>query len=296
MPQTKSIFTFFAKYVRIATLSGRKPLSPKLREIPFLITERPEAPNGARSAEVKKFYLGLFLMLAMPLAAFAQQAQPQAAPAKSPALIVAVVDLPALIKVHPVTVDEVPMLQEQFKKDALEAQKTQQNYQKEMEKVSREYNIGTPQFEDAVRPIKEGMRNLEAQMQDKQAEMQNRMVPLQYKVYSDIQKAVEKVAYEKRAYIVHAKVSVDRTGISEELAAVREADANGSLVWNRPECDITEDVKAALAQIAGTPKGGAQSLNSLAAQAAGAAQQPAAPQAAGNQQRAAARNSTGRLN
>ena len=115
---------------------------------------------------MKKFYLGLFLMLAMALAAFAQQAQPQAAPAKSPALIVAVVDLPALIKVHPVTVDEVPMLQEQFKKDALEAQKTQQNYQKEMEKVSREYNIGTPQFEDAVRPIKEGMRNLEAQMQE----------------------------------------------------------------------------------------------------------------------------------
>ena len=169
---------------------------------------------------MKKFYLGLFLMLVMPIAAFAQQAQQPAAnaPAKSPALIVAVVDLPALIKAHPVTADEVPMLQEQFKKEALEAQKTQQNYQKEMEKVTHEYNIGTPQFEEAVRPIKEGMRQLEAQMQDKQAEMQNRLVPLQYKVYSDIQKAVEKVAYEKRAYIVHAKVSVDRAGISEELA------------------------------------------------------------------------------
>ena len=211
---------------------------------------------------MKKFYLGLFLMLVMPIAAFAQQAQQPAAnaPAKSPALIVAVVDLPALIKAHPVTADEVPMLQEQFKKEALEAQKTQQNYQKEMEKVTHEYNIGTPQFEEAVRPIKEGMRQLEAQMQDKQAEMQNRLVPLQ-------------------------------AGISEELAAVREADANGSLVWNRPECDITEDVKAVLSQIAGTPKGGTQSLNSLAAQAAGAAQQPA-----GNQQRAANRNTTGRQN
>ena len=243
---------------------------------------------------MKKFYLGLFLMLVTPLAAFAQQAQQPAAaaaPARTPALIVAVVDLPALIKAHPVTADEVPMLQEQFKKEAFEAQKTQQNYQKEMEKVSREYDIGTPQFEEAVRPIKDGMRQLEAQMQDKQAEMQNRLVPLQYKVYSDIQKAVEKVAYEKRAYIVHAKVKVDRTGVSEELAAVREADANGSLVWNRPECDITEDVKAVLYQIAGTPKGGTQSLNSLAAQAAGAAQQSAE-----NQQCAANRNTTGRLN
>ncbi len=238
-------------------------------------------------------------MLAMPVAAFAQQAQPQAAaaPARTPALIVAVVDLPSLIKMHPVTVDEVPMLQDQFKKEALEAQKTQQNYQKEMEKVTREFNIGTPQFEEAVRPIKDGMRKLEAEMQDKQAEMQNRLVPLQYKVYADIQKAVEKVAYEKRAYIVYAKVKVDRTGMSEELAAVKEADANGSLVWNRPECDITEDVKAALTQIAGSPKGGSQSLNSLAAQAAGAANSPAAAlQGAGNQQRAANRNTSGRLN
>lgn len=256
---------------------------------------------------MKNFYLGLFLMLVMPVAAFAQQAA-GAPQAKSPAIIVAVVDLPSLIKAHPVTVDEVPMLQEQFKKEALEAQKTQQNYQKEMEKVTREYNIGTPQFEEAVRPIKEGMRQLEAQMQDKQADMQNRLVPLQYKVYSDIQKAVEKVAYEKRAYIVHAKVKVDRTGMSEELAAVKEADANGTLVWNRPECDITEEVKAALVQIAGTPKGGADSLTSLAAQAADAANTSAAPKAqptaaqarpaAGAQQRSAAapRSGNGRLN
>ena len=261
-----------------------------------------------RSAKVKQFYLGLSLVLAMSAAAFAQQAQPAApaqaqpaapaqAPAKAPAIIVAVVDLPSLIKSHPVTADEVPMLQAQVEKERLEAQKAQQNYQKEMEKVTREYNIGTPQFEEAVKPIKEGMRELEAQMQDKQAEMQNRLVSLQYRVCSDIQKAVEKVAREKRAYIVHAKVSVDRTGISEELAAVREADANGSLVWNRPECDITEDVRAALAQIAGTQKGGTDSLNGLAAQAAGAAQTPA-PQrsAAGTQQRAASRESSGRLN
>lgn len=256
---------------------------------------------------MKQFYLGLSLVLAMSVSAFAQQ-QPQpaanaqaqaAAQAKAPAIIVAVVDLPSLIKSHPVTADEVPMLQEQFKKEALEAQKAQQNYQKEMEKITREYNIGTPQFEEAVKPIKEGMRNLEAQMQDKQAEMQNRLVPLQYRVYSDIQKAVEKVAREKRAYIVHAKVSVDRTGISEELAAVREADANGSLVWNRPECDITEDVRAVLAQIAGTPKGGTASLNSLAAQAAGAAQTPAPQRSAvpaATQPRAANRESGSRLN
>ena len=63
------------------------------------------------------------------------------------------------------------------------------------------------------------------------------------------------------------------------------------VIADLPECDITEDVKAVLYQIAGTPKGGTQSLNSLAAQAAGAAQQSAE-----NQQRAANRNTTGRLN
>ncbi|MGI5832517.1 MAG: OmpH family outer membrane protein [Thermoguttaceae bacterium] len=248
---------------------------------------------------MRQFYLGFLLMLAMPLVANAQQAQSQAANAqtKTRALIIAVVDLPSLIKAHPVTTDEVPMLQEQFKKEALEAQKAQQDFQKQMESVTREYNIGTPQFEEAVRPIKEGMRQLEAQMQDKQAEMQNRLVPLQYKVYSDIQEAVKKVAYEKGVIIVHAKVTVDRTGMSEELAAVKEADANGTLVWNRPECDITEDVKATLVQVAGAAKRGSDSLNSLAAQAADAAKTPA-PQrpAAGTQPRAANRASGSRLN
>lgn len=250
---------------------------------------------------MKKFYSAfLFFLLMTPVIADAQQAASQQpnAPQNRPMLVVAVVDLPSLIKAHPVTVDELPMLQEEFKKDALEAQKTQQDYQKEMEKIAREYNIGTPQFEEASRPIKDGMRKLEAEMQDKQAEMQNRLVPLQYKVYSDIQKAVETVAREKRAYIVHAKVKIDRTGVSEEIAAVKEADANGTLVWNRPECDITEDVKNVLGQIAGKAKGGTDSLNGLAAQAAetaAGASRSAQPSAMGNSglQRSASRLQNG---
>ena len=246
---------------------------------------------------MKKIFAALlFSVLAMPMMVNGQSnsADSQAA-AKKRAIIVAVVDLPSLIKTHPVTVDEVPMLQEEFKKDAIEAQKKQQDYQKEMEKITKEYNIGTPQFEEAVRPIKDGMRELEAQMQDKQAAMQNRLVPLQYKVYADIQKAVDIVARDRGAVIVHAKVKIDRTGMSEELAAVKEADANGTLVWNREECDITNQVQEVLTKIAGAPKGGdAGSLNSLAAQAAGAAAgasrtnlQPAA------QPRAASRLSNG---
>jgi len=235
---------------------------------------------------VKKFsffaLLGLLTLSASVLTA--QQAQQQRA------LLIGVVDMPAIIQSHPITVDEVPLLRDSFQKERIEAQKYEQSCQKQVDQIKQQFKYGTPQFEEAVRPIKEGLREAEIQLQDKQAEVMAQVSKLQYQVYTDIQKAVQQVAEKKGILIVHTKIKLDREGVAEEVAAVQEADANPTLVWNHPACDITEDVKAALAQIAGTPKstaGGA--LGNITGQLqASAPSQGAAGQTASAQTAAAA--------
>lgn len=179
----------------------------------------------------------------------AQQPQAQQRP-----LLIGVVDMPSVIQSHPITVDEVPLIRDAFQKDQLEAKKYEQSCQKQVDQIKQQFKYGTPQFEEAVRPIKEGLRKAEIQLQDKQSEVMNQVNQLQYRVYTDIQKAVQQVTTQKGILIVHTKIKLDRNGVAEEVAAVQEADANPTLVWNHPACDITEDVKAALLQITGAPK------------------------------------------
>ena len=220
-------------------------------------------------------------VLAFAASATAQQAQQQS---QQP-LWIAVVDMPSVIKSHPVTVDEIPLIQQAFQKDVLEAQKYEQSCQKQVEQIKQQYKYGTPQFEEAVKPIKEGLRQAQVQLQDKQAEVMAEANKLQYKVYTDIQTAVQEVAKRKGIVIVHTKIKLDRQGVAEEVVAVQEADANSMLVWNHPGIDITDDVKSELAKIAGSPKntasGGALGNITGRLQASGPAaapQQTAAPQ------------------
>lgn len=223
---------------------------------------------------MKKFWLiALAALLIVPTSALlAQQGQ-----TAQRALLIGVVDMPGVIQSHPITIDEVPLLRDSFQKDQLEAKKYEQSCQKQVDQIKQQFKYGTPQFEEAVRPIKDGLRQAEIQLQDKQAKVMNQVNQLQYKVYTDIQKAVQQVATEKGILIVHTKIKLDRKGVAEEVAAVQEADANPTLVWNHPACDITEDVKAALVKIAGTPKntaGGALGNISGQLQASGPTAQP----------------------
>ncbi|MBQ6620962.1 MAG: OmpH family outer membrane protein [Thermoguttaceae bacterium] len=213
-----------------------------------------------------------------------QAQQPQQAQQSQPrALLIGVVDMPSVLQAHPITVDEMPILRDSFAKERLEAQKYEQTCMKQVEQIKQQYKMGTPQFDEAAKPIREGLRQAEIQLQDRQAEVMNQVNQLQYKIYTDVQKAVQQVAERKGILIVHTKIKLDRKGVAEEVAAVQEADANPTLVWNHPACDITEDVKAALAVIAGTPKGNAANggaLDNISSQAQASAAQPAAAQPA----------------
>ena len=213
-----------------------------------------------------------------------QAQQPQQAQQSQPrALLIGVVDMPSVLQSHPITVDEMPILRDSFAKERLEAQKYEQTCMKQVEQIKQQYKMGTPQFDEATKPIREGLRQAEIQLQDRQAEVMNQVNQLQYKIYTDVQKAVQQVAERKGILIVHTKIKLDRKGVAEEVAAVQEADANPTLVWNHPACDITEDVKAALAVIAGTPQGNAATggaLDNISSQAQVNAAQPAAKTAA----------------
>ncbi len=222
---------------------------------------------------------GLFSLFATGL--FAQQAQPQ----RSAALLIGVVDLPRVLQAHPIASDEAPVLRDAFMKEQAEFQRYQQSCQKQADQILQQYKLGTPQYEEALQPIKEGLRQAEIQLQDKQAQVSAQMTQLQYQVYTDVQKALQQVATQKSLLIVFTKIKLDRDGVAEELAALQEADTNQLIAWNHPACDITEDVKTALAQIAGTPKNTASPespLSNISGQIQAVANQPAEnnPQAA----------------
>ena len=105
-----------------------------------------------QECNVKKSY---WIPLVSFLSVFAFAASASAQQSQQP-LWIAVVDMPSVIKSHPVTVDEIPLIQQAFQKDVLEAQKYEQSCQKQVEQIKQQYKYGTPQFEEAVSRSKRG--------------------------------------------------------------------------------------------------------------------------------------------
>ncbi|MDO5567471.1 MAG: OmpH family outer membrane protein, partial [Planctomycetia bacterium] len=138
-------------------------------------------------------------------------------------------------------------------KEVLEFKKFQQACAKKAEEINNTYKMGTPEFDEQIRPLRDQLRNAEVQMQEKQAKLSQEVNKLQFKVYSDIQESVQAVCQQKGILIVFTKLKTPRKGVTEEMAMVRDADSN-IVVWNRPECDITQDVIAVLGQRVGVPK------------------------------------------
>ena len=208
---------------------------------------------------------GLVLSLCITGAVQAQQQQ---------ALIVGIVDMGSVLKEHPVMTQQLPQLQQQSQADMLALQKINQDCSKQVAELRDQFKIGSAEFEEHVRPIRERARNAEIDLQEKQQKMEAQLNQLKYAVFKDIQAAVQQVALQKGILIVHARLSMDRTNVSEEVAAVQEADAN-TVVWSRPECDITNDVKAVMLK---QTSAGNSALNNITSQVAPTAQQQAQQQ------------------
>ncbi|MBR4752982.1 MAG: OmpH family outer membrane protein [Thermoguttaceae bacterium] len=208
----------------------------------------------------------------------AQQAQPasnaQSARPATKNLLVGVVDLRAVLQNHPTIVDEIPALTMQMQEEQVALSKAKDDADKNVARLQKEYNslIGSPEFEDKVGVVRKEFSDAEFKAFEAQKKLVAKRTQLLFKAYEDLQQAIETVAKQNGIIIVHSKVKLavpDNASVSREAVALEEADQN-TIVWNHPACDITEQVKAQLAVIAGTPKQNAESgasLDNLGAQA-----------------------------
>ncbi|MBQ9873936.1 MAG: OmpH family outer membrane protein [Thermoguttaceae bacterium] len=221
---------------------------------------------------------GALLCLVCGLAGAQQAQQPAAsAPQARPAaknLLVGVVDLRAVLQTHPVIVDQIPALSAKLQEEQVALGKAKEDADQKVAKLQKEYNlvIGTPEFEDKVGSVRKEFSDAEFKAREVQQKLVAERTQLLFRAYEDLQKSIEVVAKQNGIIIVHSKIKIavpENAAVSKEVVALEEADQN-TIVWNRPECDITEQVKAQLAVVAGAPKGKAEtggSLNNLGAQA-----------------------------
>ena len=247
-----------------------------------------------RRIEVKSFRLILSALLCAVLSVAAGSAQAQQAQQASAAqpraqrnLLVGVVDLRAVLANHPVVTDEIPALTQKLRLEQVEFGKAQQEAQANLEKLQQTYKVGTPEYEDQMGAVRKSLSDAQFKAEEARQKIVMQRTQLLFRAYKDLQAAMQEVAKLNGILIVHSKVKLNadsEANVSEEFLTLQEADQN-TIVWNRPECDITEQVKAQLAKAVGvsSPKKAddAESpLANLGSQAINASQvAPTAPNA-----------------
>lgn len=243
---------------------------------------------------MKSFRLILSALLCAVLSVAAGSAQAQQAQQASAAqpraqrnLLVGVVDLRAVLANHPVVTDEIPALTQKLRLEQVEFGKAQQEAQANLEKLQQTYKVGTPEYEDQMGSVRKSLSDAQFKAEEAQQKIVMQRTQLLFRAYKDLQAAIQEVAKQNGILIVHSKVKLNadsEANVSEEFLTLQEADQN-TIVWNRPECDITEQVKAQLARSVGvsTQKKAADAespLANLGSQAINASQvAPAAPNA-----------------
>lgn len=191
---------------------------------------------------------------AAPTAA-APRAQAPAQPAARAAnLLVGVIDMRAVLEQHPGVADKMPALIERLQSEEKKLMAARQAADKEIAGVQAEFEVGSPEYTERTRAIRERFTAAGFEAQGAQEAIVAERTKILYQAYTDVQEAIKIVALQKGVLIVHSKIKFDAAGkIPEEIATLQEADQN-PIVWNRPECDITDAVIQQLAAKVGTPK------------------------------------------
>ena len=232
---------------------------------------------------VRSIRLALFCVLTCAVAALAQAQQPStaAAPrAQQRNLIIGVLNVADAIASHPVITDDMPALAEKGRLEEIEYGKVQQEIQEKSNKLQQEYKVGTPEYEEQIDSLRKQLADAQIKLQKAYENLQAQRTQCMFRAYKDLQAAVQQVATQNGILIVHTKVKVaapENANVSEEVVALQEAE-NNLVIWNRPECDITEQVKNALAANVGVSKQASASspLSNLGNQALNVAGAPAA--------------------
>lgn len=221
---------------------------------------------------------------AAPNAAPRAAAQATAQPARQAALLVGVIDMRSVLERHPGVADKMPALIERLQNEEKKLMAARQNADKEIAGVQAEFEVGSQEYTDRVNAIRKKLADASFEAQGAQDAIVAERTKILYQAYVDVQDAIKTVALANGILIVHSKIKFEAAGkMPEEVAALQEADSN-PIVWNRPECDITDAVIKQLAAKVGEPttKAPAQSaLSNLGQQAMQTANGvPTAPRAA----------------
>ena len=181
-------------------------------------------------------------------------AQASAQPARQPSLLVGVIDMRAVLERHPSVAEKMPALVQRLQGEEQKLMQARQAADKEIAGVQAEVDVGSQEYTERTRSIREKLTAAGFEAQEAQEAIYAERTKLLYKVYTDVQDAIQTVAQQKGVLIVHSKFKLDAAGkVPEEVVALQEADQN-PVVWNRPECDITDAVIKQLAAKVGAPK------------------------------------------
>ena len=219
----------------------------------------------------------------------ARQAAPNAAASRAAAqpvrnLLVGVIDVRAVIERHPSVADQMPALVKRLQAEEGKLMKARQDADKEIAGVQAEFEVGSQEYTDRTRAAREKFTAAGFEAQEAQEAIVAERTKILYQAYTDVQDAIKTVAQQYGILIVHSKIKFDAAGkVPEEVVALQEADQN-PIVWNRPECDITDAVIKQLASKVGEPQTKAApaqtALSNVGQQAMQAAAAPVAPRAA----------------
>lgn len=212
-------------------------------------------------------------------------AAPAAQPARQAALLVGVIDMRAVLERHPSVADEMPALVKSLQAEEAKVMEARKTADQELAGIQDQFEVGSKEYNEQTRAIKERYSDVTFKAQEVQEGVVAQRTRLLYKAYTDIQDAIKIVAQQQGLLIVHSKIKFDAAGkVPEEVVALQEADQN-PIVWNRPECDITDAVIKQLAAKVGSPKAQANAaqqtpLSNVGQQALRAAAPNAVPRAA----------------
>lgn len=208
----------------------------------------------------RKLFLALPCAVLCLVSSFAQaQSASNGAQQARPAtknLLVGVVDLRSVLQNHPVIAEEIPALGMELQKAQVELANAKEVADKKVAQLQQEFNlvVGTPEFEDKIGDVRKEFSDEEFKAREVQQKLVAKRTQLLFKAYQDLQTAITAVAKQNGIIIVHSKIKIavpENAAVSREALALEEADQN-TIVWNRPECDITELVKAQLAAMTGS--------------------------------------------
>lgn len=189
----------------------------------------------------------------------ARQAAPSAAAPRAAAqparnLLVGVIDMRAVLEQHPGVAEQMPALIKRLEDEEKKLMAARQEADKQIAGVQAEFEVGSQEYTERIRAIRAKFTDAGFGAQGAQEAIVAERTKILFQAYTDVQEAIKTVALQHGILIVHSKIKLDAAGkVPEEIATLQEADQN-PIVWNRPECDITDAVIKQLAAKVGTPK------------------------------------------